>query len=238
MPLSTILTEAYYFFRNNLLQLAALIVPILIVQVAVQLWLTLEVSNMDVNNPQFGGLHMAATMGLLLLFSLLISALTLFLEVRSNGHEPTTGVILKASLNFIPGLLLAGVFSGMAIIAPMVLLAAINPALIFIGMVGSIYLFCRLAYVNFMVVVDRITPLAAIKASFVFSRGIAFKTLLIILLYVPLSIVGGTIAAAAGQVAFILTFFVDVFFAFVGLFVNIALFRLYMVTRSKVEERA
>ncbi len=238
MPLSTILTEAYYFFRNNLRQLATLTVPILLLQVGLQLWLLLEISSMDVNNPQFGAVHMTATMALLIIFSLLISALTLFLEVRSNGHEPTTGMILKASLNFIPGLLLAGVFSGMAIIAPMMILASINPALILLGMIASIYLFSRLAYVNFMVVVDRLTPLAAIKMSFNFSQGIAFKTLLILLLYIPISLVGGTLSALMGEVAFILSFLVEVVAAFFGLFVNIALFRLYMVTRSKIEERA
>ncbi len=61
---------------------------------------------------------------------------------------------------------------------------------------------------------------------------------MILLLYIPLAIVSSTIAAAVGQIAFILMYIIDVVFAFLGLFVNIALFRLYMVTRSKIEERA
>lgn len=124
MSLSAILTEAYNFFRNHLTQLAMLTVPLLLVQVGIQLWLGTEMSKVDLENPQFGAPHMIAMMLLLLIFSVLIAALTLFLELRSQGHNPPTGMVLKASLPFVPPLLLAGVFSGLAILAPVMLFAA------------------------------------------------------------------------------------------------------------------
>ncbi|MCG9697887.1 hypothetical protein [Shewanella sp. Isolate11] len=237
MSLSAILTEAYNFFRNHISQLAILTVPLLFIQVGIQLWLGMEIRNADLENPQFGASHMVAMMALLLVFSLLIAALTLFMEVRSHGHEPSTGMLLKTSLNFVPGLLLAGVFSGMAIIAPTMILGTLGPLLL-VGMAISIYLFSRLAYVNFMVVVERLTPLQAIKGSFTFSRPIAFKTLMVLLLYIPLSLVGGSLSALAQNVGLPVVLIVEVLVAFFGLFINVALFRLYMVTRSKVEERA
>lgn len=52
MSLSAILSEAFYFFRNHLLQLAALALPILLVQVGIQLWLGAEFAAMDPKAPQ------------------------------------------------------------------------------------------------------------------------------------------------------------------------------------------
>jgi hypothetical protein len=236
MPLSAIFTEAYNFFRNHISQLAILTVPILFIQVGIQLWLGMEMANADLENPQFGGLHMAAVMALLLVFSLLIAAVTIFLEIRSQGHEANTALILKTSLNFVPGLLLAGVFSGLAILAPVMLFAAFGP-LWLVGLTMSIYIFARLAYVNFMVVVERLTPLEAIKGSFKFSGPIAFKTLMVLMLYIPLSLIGGTLSSLAQSVGFPLQLIVEVFVAFMGLFVNVALFRLYMVSRPKLDEQ-
>ena len=236
MQLSAIFTEAYHFFRNHISQLAALTVPILFIQVGIQLWLGMEMANADLENPQFGSLHIAAVMALLLVFSLLIASLTIFLEIRSQGHEANTALILKTSLNFVPGLLLAGVFSGLAILAPVMMFAAFGP-LWLVGLALSIYIFARLAYVNFMVVVERLTPSEAIKGSFKFSSPIAFKTLMILMLYIPLSLIGGSLSALAQSVGFPLQLIVEVFVAFIGLFVNVALFRLYMVSRPKVEEQ-
>ncbi|GIU49045.1 hypothetical protein [Shewanella algidipiscicola] len=236
MSLSAILTEAYNFFRNHISQLAILTVPILFIQVSIQLWLGMEINSADLENPQFGASHMVAMMVLLLVFSVLIASLTLFMEVRSNGHEPSNALILKTSLNFVPGLLLAGVMSGLLILAPVMLFAAFGP-LWLIGLTLSIYVFARLAYVNFMVVVERLTPLEAIKGSFKFSSAIAFKTLLVLMLYIPLSLLGGTLSQLASAVGFPLMLIVEVSVAFFGLFVNVALFRLYMVSRPSIDEQ-
>ncbi|QFU20647.1 hypothetical protein FM038_001310 [Shewanella eurypsychrophilus] len=235
MSLSAILTEAFNFFRNHISQLAALTVPILFIQVGIQLWLGMEIGNADLENPQFGGSHMAAMMALLLVFSLLIASLTIFLEIRSQGHEASTLLILKTSLNFVPGLLLAGVFSGLAILAPVMIFAAFGP-LWLIGLTMSIYIFARLAYVNFMIVVERLSPFEAIKGSFKFSGPIAFKTLMVLMLYIPLSLVGGSISGLVQSLGFPVQLIVEVFVAFMGLFVNVALFRLYMVSRPKPAE--
>ena len=235
MSLSAILTEAYNFFRNHLTQLAMLTVPLLLVQVGIQLWLGTEMSKVDLENPQFGAPHMIAMMLLLLIFSVLIAALTLFLELRSQGHNPLTGMVLKASLPFVPPLLLAGVFSGLAILAPVMLFAAFGP-LWLVGLVISFYLFARLAYVNFMVVVERLTPLEAIKASFSFSGPIVLKTIALLMLYLPLSVVGAQLSGAASLGGLPVQMLADTLMAFIGLFVNLALFRLYMVTKKPTAE--
>ncbi|MDO6618423.1 MULTISPECIES: hypothetical protein [unclassified Shewanella] len=232
MSLSAILTEAYNFFRNHIVQLASLTVPLLLLQVVIQLWLGSELAaQAEVEVPQFGAMHGAAMMALLLIFSLLISALTLYLEVRSRGHEVTPGMILKNSFTFVPPLLLAGVFSGLAILAPVMLFAVFGPFWV-VGLAISFYLFARLAYVNFMVIVERLTPLEAIKNSFKFSSPIVLKTMAILMMYIPLSLVGGTVLSLAEFGGFPLQVIIDTVFAFLGLFVNVALFRLYMVNRS------
>ncbi|MGX9463039.1 hypothetical protein ACWXWU_17640 [Shewanella sp. A14] len=231
MSLFAILTEAFNFFRNHIRQLATLTLPLLLIQVVIQLWLGNEMIQADIENPQFGAIHAAAMMVLLLVFSFLIAALTLFLELRSQGHELTSGQILAASLPFVPPLLLAGVFSGLAILAPVMIFAAFGP-LWLIGLIVSLYLFSRLAYVNFMVVVERLTPLEAIKSSFKFSGPMTLKTIAVLLLYVPLSLLAGMFSQVAMQVGFSLQLLVETTFSFLGLFVNIALFRLYMVNRK------
>ncbi|GIU11082.1 membrane protein [Shewanella sp. c952] len=232
MSLSAILTQAFNFFRNNISQLAMLLVPVLFIQVGIQLWLSLEINAADLENPQFGTSHMVAMMVLLLVFSFLIAALTLFLEIRSQGHSPSNAMILKTSLNFVPTLLLAGVLSGLAVVGPFIVLLAINPMLGIIGLVLSIYLFARLAFVNFMVVVERLTPLEAIKRSFTFSGPITLKTITVLLIYVPISLAGGVLALATQLGGVPLQLIGEVVVAFFGLFVNVALFRLYMVARD------
>ncbi|PKH57183.1 hypothetical protein CXF83_03345 [Shewanella sp. Choline-02u-19] len=233
MSLSAILTQAFNFFRNNISQLAALTVPVLFIQVGIQLWLSLEINAADLEKPQFGTSHMVAMMVLLLVFSFLIAALTLFLEIRSQGHSPSNGMILKTSLNFVPALLLAGVFSGLAVLAPFFVLLAINPMLGIIGLVISVYLFARLAFVNFMVVVERLTPMEAIKRSFAFSGPITLKTITVLLLYIPVSLVGSVLAMATQLGGLPLQLVGEVIVAFFGLFVNVVLFRLYMVSREQ-----
>lgn len=232
MSLSAILTQAFNFFRNNISQLATLLVPVLFIQVGIQLWLSLEINAADLENPQFGTSHMVAMMVLLLVFSFLIAALTLFLEIRSQGHSPSNAMILKTSLNFVPTLLLAGVLSGLAVVGPFIVLLAINPMLGIIGLVLSIYLFARLAFVNFMVVVERLTPLEAIKRSFTFSGAITLKTITVLLIYIPISLAGGVLALVTQLGGVPLQLVGEVVVAFFGLFVNVALFRLYMVARD------
>ena len=233
MSLSAIFSEALYFFRNHLRQLAILTGPLLLLQVGIQLWLGHELLTLDQNNPEFSTLQMVALMVLLLIFSWLIAALTAFLDWRSQGHELSTNQVLFGSLQFVPTLLLAGVFSGMAIIAPIMLLAIFGGGLWVIGLPITVYLFARLAYVNFMVVTEKLTPLEAIKRSFVFSGPIALKTMLVLMMYIPLSLVGGTVSAVVAQAGVVPQVITDTLLAFVGLFVNIALFRLYMVTRAQ-----
>lgn len=232
MSLSAILTEAYNFFRNHISQLAAITFPLLLVQVMIQLWLGNEMLiQAQAETPEFGGIHAAAMMVLLLLFSILIAAITVYLEVRSRGHDVSTAMVFKQSIQFVPPLLLAGVFSGLAILTPVMLFAAFGP----FGIVGfgiSFYLFSRLAYVNFMVIVERLTPLEAIKASFIFTGPITVKTIAILMLYLPLILISGTLSQMAAQVGFPLQLITDTVFAFFGLFINVALFRLYMVNRK------
>jgi hypothetical protein len=233
MSLSAILAEAYNFFRNHVRQLAALTLPLLLIQVVIQLWLGQEMLNADMENPQFGPIHGLAAMALLIILSLLIAALTLFLQLRSEGHDLKSMDIIKASVAYVPPLLLAGVFSGLAILAPVMLFAAIDPVWFIGGLAVSFYVFSRLAYVNFMVVVERLTPLAAIKASFVFSGPIVLKTMAVIMLYVPIWLAGGALVNLTEAGGLPVQLIIKTTINFVWLFVTVVLFRLYMVNREK-----
>ncbi len=237
MSLSAILTEAYHFYRNHISQLAMLTIPILLLQIGIQTWLGMELKAADEVNPEFGGSHMFAMMALLILFSILIAALTLFLEVRSQGHKVGNLLILKASMPFVPPLLLAGVASGFAIIAPVMLAAAFGPLWV-IGLIPSLYIFARLSFVNFMVVSERLTPFKAIKESFNFTSEWPFllRTCAVLSLYLPISIISSQLTMATESFGPAAELIIATVFGFIGLFVNIALFRLYMVNRRKDDE--
>lgn len=231
MSLSAIFTETYYFFKNHIKQLAILTVPLLLVQVTLQFWLGGQVRSMDMDHPDFGSGHMFAMMVLLIIFSLLISALTLFMQWRSEGHQPSVPQVLVNSLHFVPPLLLASVFSGMAIMAPVMVLAAFGPLWV-IGLLASAYIFARLAYVNFMIVTERLTPLKAISASFKFSGPLAFKTMSVLMLYIPFSLIGGAISSVFHFAGMPVQIIIETVISFFALFINVALFRLYMVNRA------
>ncbi|QSX33878.1 hypothetical protein JYB87_01080 [Shewanella avicenniae] len=231
MSLSSILTEAYYFFRNHLWQLASFAVPILAIEIGLQLWLGNTIEQMDQQAPEFNGTQVAVVMTILLLFTLLIAALTLFMELRTAGHQPPAPALIKHSLPYIPGLLLAGVLSGLAIAAPTMLLSAFGPAVV-IGLGISAYLGARLAYVNFMLVVERLSPLQAIRESFMFSQAFTGKTIAVLLLYLPFMMVESLLASAMPDAPFIFNLVLKTVIGFFSLYVNVALFRLYRVNRS------
>lgn len=231
MHLSAILAEAYYFFRNHLAQLALLTVPILVVELSMQLWLADTVAQMDQQAPEFSGTQIAVVFGILVLFTLLIAALTLFMELRSSGHNPSPWQVLVNSLQFLPGLLLAGVLSGMAIAAPTMILVAMGPLLV-VGLGMSAYLAARLAYVNFMLVVERLSPLQAIRESFMFSQGFTGKTVLVLLCYLPFMLVESTLAQLVPDAPMMFNLLIKTVIGFFSLYVNVALFRLYRVNRQ------
>ncbi len=231
MPLSAILAEAYYFFRNHLAQLAMLTLPILIIELALQLWLGETVLQMDQQAPEFSGTQIVAVLTILLLFTLLIAALTLFMEMRSRGHDPSPWQVLKNSLSFIPGLLLAGVLSGMAIAAPTLILASFGPLLV-VGLGMSLYLLARLSYVNFMLVVEHLSPMQAIRESFMFSQGFTGKTMLVLLCYLPFMMVESALAQLLPEAPDMLNLVLKTAIGFASLYVNVALFRLYRVHRQ------
>jgi len=83
-----------------------------------------------------------------------------------------------------------------------------------------------------MVVVERLTPLEAIKGSFSFSGPIVLRTIALLMLYLPLSVVGNLLSGAAAMGGLPLQMLSDTFMSFIGLFVNVALFRLYMVSKK------
>lgn len=87
-----------------------------------------------------------------------------------------------------------------------------------------------------MVVVERLTPLEAIKGSFSFSGPIALKTIALLMLYLPLAVISSQLVSIAAMGGLPLQMLVDTFMSFIGLFVNLALFRLYMVSKKPTVE--
>ncbi|WP_133408413.1 hypothetical protein [Parashewanella tropica] len=237
MSLSATFTEAFNFFKNHFKQLAIITVPFILIMNAIQMWIGTQIKAVTQDNPEFSSMTLAAVMALVIVFSWLFSSLTLFLEVRSQGHEPNARQIWFNALHFIPAMLLAAVFSGLAIAGPFfVLIAALKEFGALIGLAIALFIGTRLTYVNFMVVSERLTPMKAISSSWKLSGPIILPTLGIVMLYLPLSLIGGALSQVTSQVGMPLQLIVETAVAFFGLFINIALFRLYMLNRGNLSE--
>ncbi len=246
MSLSAILTEAYHFFRNNIKQLFLLIFPISILTSGIKVWLINGLSVIsdsviagEIDTIQIDTSLIIASLGYTVLLTILYASLTLFLEVRSNGYEPKISQVLLTSLNFVPGLLLAGVLSGLVILGPYIILMATFPPLAILGIFVGVFLYIRLLFVYFMIVVERLTPLESIKRSFYFSSPIMLKTVFIVLLNIPFLLVYSLVASVIPEGIFVIDIVTASLFTFFSLIIDVALFRLYMVSRpNKVNEEA
>ncbi|EDQ02357.1 hypothetical protein KT99_02552 [Shewanella benthica KT99] len=227
-------------------QLFLLIFPISILMSGIKFWLISVLSVIsdsvvagEMDTVQIDTSLVIAALVYVVLLTILYASLTLFLEVRSNGYEPKTSQVLLTSLNFVPGLLLAGVLSSLAIFGPYIILLTISPLLAILGIFTGIFLYIRLLFVNFMIVVERLTPLEAIKRSFYFSSPIMLKTVAIVLLNIPIILVYSLAAKVIPDGILIIDIVTASLFTFFGLIIDVALFRLYMVSRpNKVDEEA
>ncbi|MFP5339613.1 MAG: YciC family protein, partial [Gammaproteobacteria bacterium] len=96
----------------------------------------------------------------LIFYPLYVGALILFLDARSRGHDPALGAVYARALPLWPAL---AVLSGLGTL--LILLGAS------LFVLPGIWVMVKIAFAEYLLVLRGLTPLAALKQSFLLTRG-------------------------------------------------------------------
>jgi hypothetical protein len=216
MNLFSILRDAWYFYSRNLLTLALLCLPLIALEATL--------SHQIANYVDEGSLTLARLAISLAIYPLYSVPLILFLDARSNGHQPKVLDLLAAGLRFWPAFAL---LTGLATTAIML------GASLFV--LPGIWLMVKLAFAEYLLVLDRQTPLQALHASFKLTHGYFWPTLACVLtLMLPLWLVDGWSQSSLGVADDALkSILIDIANRFLQLFSSIVLFRLFMLRSAQ-----
>jgi hypothetical protein len=211
-----VLRDAWFFFSGNLLPIARLCLPLLVLEALVQQQIIV-----------LFGVEAAAAYGILvglLFYPLYTGALILFLDARSNGQSPRLRDLLGASLNLWPRF---------------ALLAGISTVAIMLGaslfVLPGLWMMIKLAFAEYLLVLRGMTPVKALHESFELTSGYFWPILFCVLaVMVPLWLLAWWSQPETGaQTDVLLTLLLDSANGFLQLFATVVLFRLFMLRGSQ-----
>lgn len=232
MDISKILKEALNFFLSQWKFLFILTFPIILVETSLQTWLMLEIQGLDEKATTLPVEYLFGAIAAFLFLFYMYSCLTVYMHQRSYHDDVSISKVWMLSWRYVPYLMMAGVLSGMGILLlslPAVL-SGFLPLLLL-----SLWLIVRLAYVNFFIVIEHMTPLNAVRASFDFTKDRFWSSALIFSLLFCFASISGAISSLAIEQPIIVKLFLDSGFSFIALLATIAFFRIYMVERGEKE---
>lgn len=148
----TALRDAWFFYSRHFAFLLRLCLPLILVESAARLAADRWLASSD---PAMRDLLLG-----LLFYPLYTAALIRFAVARNAGEQPPVAALLEQALQrWLPMALLVGLVS----------LAIMLGASLFV--VPGLYLMVKLAFAEYLLVERGATPLAALKGSFVLTRG-------------------------------------------------------------------
>jgi hypothetical protein len=152
MNLYSALRDALYFFIHNLSAILRLCLPLIVLEALLMMQLdTLAAGDTSL---------LLKTLAGLLFYPLYSAALILFLAARSNGAQPRSRDLLAMSLTLWPSF---------ALLTALMSIAVLLGASIFI--LPGLWLLLRLAFAENLLVLERCSPLEALKRSFQLTGG-------------------------------------------------------------------
>ncbi|MCJ0975476.1 hypothetical protein MST27_19080 [Pseudomonas sp. PS1] len=152
MNVLSIFRDACFFYSRNLAAIIRLCLP----------WILLESGTRLIVDQLLGKGAMPAQELLvgLVFYPFYVGALILYLDARSRGFDPTVREVLARALRLWPAL---------------AVLAGLSTLLIMLGaslfVLPGIWIMVRMAFAEYLLVLRGMTPLAALKESFVLTRG-------------------------------------------------------------------
>ena len=213
MTALTLLRDAWYFFHRHAAHLALLCVPLLL----------LESLAANLLGPHLGDWQGSADLlAGLLFYPIYGAALILYLDTRSRGLTPGTAALLAMALRLWPS---------------MALLTALSSLLILLGaslfILPGLWLMVRLAFADFLVVLQDFTPLTALGDSMALTRG-QFWRLFVVMMAVMLPLWGleASVSGLLAEGALLPQVLLESLIGFAQLFVVVALYRGFMLTVS------
>ena len=210
----TILRDAWFFYSRNLPSIVRLCLPLIVLESCSRL----AVSHL------FGKDVMPAQELLigLVFYPLYIAALILFLDARSRGHAPPLREVMMRALPLWPS---------------MAVLAGLGTLLIMLGaslfVLPGLWVMVKIAFAEYLLVLRGLSPLAALKQSFLETGG-HFLLILgcIMAVLLPLWLLEAFIAAqlwAGESPPGALAVLVDSIVGVVQLLATVVLFRCFML---------
>lgn len=219
MNVLSILRDAWFFYSRNLLSIARLCLPLILLE---------SIARLTIDH-LFGKGAMPAQELLvgLVFYPLYIAALILFLDARSRGHAPPLREVMRRALPLWPS---------------MAVLAGLGTLLIMLGaslfVLPGLWVMVKIAFAEYLLVMRGFSPLTALKESFLQTRG-HFPLILgcILVVLVPLWLLDAWVAAQfwAGETTpGALAVVVDSLVGLVQLLATVVLFRCFMLCSEPV----
>ncbi|WP_313026245.1 YciC family protein [Pseudomonas lopnurensis] len=152
MNVFAILRDAWFFYSRHFATIVRLCLPLILLEsctrLAVQHWLGK------------GAQPAQELLVGLLFYPLYVGALILYLDARSRGHDPAPRTVLARALPLWPAL---------------AVLSALGTLLILLGaslfVLPGIWIMVKIAFAEYLLVLRGLSPLAALKQSFMLTRG-------------------------------------------------------------------
>jgi hypothetical protein len=216
----TILRDSLYFCRRNIVAIARLCLPLIMLEGVCKALLD-QATGADAP-PGY-------TIGLgLLFYPLYTAALILYLDARSNGIEPQARNLLAMALRLWPAF---------------ALLTGISTLLILLGLsmfvLPGLWVMVKMAFAEYLLVLRQYTPLAALKGSFAMTQG-QFLRILACALGVlgPLWLLDGLVAMVYPEPRHLLLgIAIDSVSGFLQLFTSVVMYRLFMLLSDAEADR-
>jgi L-asparagine transporter-like permease len=208
-----ILSDSVEFFTHNLRQIAALCLPFLFVTSVFQI-------AVEAIYPEQMFSAVAALTGSLVVYPIYTTALIHLMARRANHEQPVNSQLITAAI---------------AQWGPLLTLKLFTSLLIFFGImfliVPGVWLWVRLIFAEFYLVLFRLHPLKAVEKSMAATRGhFGPIALLMLLTYVPLLLALLILDAVAQAITSnpVLQVLIITGWSFLAQFVNVVLFRAFM----------
>jgi len=226
MNILSILRDAWFFYSRNLVSIIGLCLPLIVLEGVTRLLVE-----------QLFGTNATAAQQVLvgtLFYPLYTAALILFLDARSRGHSPPLREVMREALPRWPS---------------MAVLAGLGTLLVMLGgsllVLPGLWVMVRIAFAEYLLVLHRVTPLEALKQSFLQTRG-HFLLLLgcILAVLLPVWLLQAWIAQQLwpeGNAGGVLAVAVESGLGVLQLFTTVVLFRCYMLCSAPAiggDERA
>lgn len=216
MNLKLIVSDAFYFFKSNLVQIGSLCLPWLLVVAVVE---NLIISTGDPSQG-LGPLFLLAWVFKLLIYPIYTAALILLMAKRARRQQPKNKELLSSALKIWQPFFIVHVMgAGLAALGLMLFI------------IPGIYVAVRLSFAEFYLTLENIKPVEAIQKSFQATKPYFFQILLLLALFIiPLWMLNLFLAKLlSGQEGvLVINIMVATTITFLMLFLDVVMFRVYM----------